>query len=106
MYAVFRLFGFQYGADEGTILEVPRLDAEKGSTIEIDEVLLIRDGETATVGTPLVPNAKIQAEVLDHGKDDKVLVFKFKRRTKYRRTQGHRRDHTRIQINKIEASAS
>ncbi len=101
MYAVFQLAGFQYSAEEGTVLKVPRQTAEDGSQIDIGEVLMINDGEKSLVGTPFVENAKIEAEVLSHGKADKVLVFKFKRRKKYRRTAGHRQDYSEIKINKI-----
>ena len=101
MYAVFQLTGFQYTAEEGTVLKVPLQAAEEGSQLDIGEVLMINDGEKSLVGTPFVEDARIEAEVLSHGKADKVLVFKFKRRKKYRRTTGHRQDYSEIKINKI-----
>ncbi|MBD3333130.1 50S ribosomal protein L21 [candidate division GN15 bacterium] len=103
MYAVFQLSGFQFAADEGDVLKVPQQSVEPGQTFDINEVLIIRDGDNSTIGTPLIENASVQAEVLNHGKDDKVLVYKYKRRTKYRRTQGHRQDYSEIKVNKIIA---
>lgn len=106
MYAVFQLSGFQYTVSEGDIIRVPRQAVEKGSSLDISEVLLIKDGESAQVGRPFVENAKVEAEVSGEGKDDKVLIYKYKRRTKYRRRQGHRQDYTELKINRIVAPQS
>ena len=103
MYAIFQLSGFQYTGEEGSVIRVPRQDVEKGDSIDIDEVLLVKADGDPLVGTPFVADATIQAEVIDHGKDDKVLVHKYKRRTKYRLTRGHRQDYSDIRINKISA---
>lgn len=103
MYAVFSLSGFQYRAEEGTVLEVPFQNAKAGSKITIEDILLIGNGDNSVVGTPLITGAKIEAEVIEQGKSDKVVVFKMKRRTKYRRTRGHRQDFTKVKINKISA---
>lgn len=105
MYAVFQLAGEQFRAEKGQILRVPRLSHEKGTKFDISEVLLIKDNEQITVGNPFVENAKIVAEVIENGQADKVLIYKYKRRTKYRRRQGHRQDFTEIKINKIEKAA-
>lgn len=101
MYAVFQISGFQYSAQEGEVLQIPLQDAKAGDKIDISEVLLVKNNDDATVGTPFVENAKIEAEVVGHGKNDKVLIYKYKRRTKYRRRQGHRQDYSEIKINKI-----
>ena len=101
MYAVFEVSGFQVNAEEGSIIRIPQQDAEKGAKIDFNEVLLVKKGEETIVGKPYVDGARIEAEVIDHGQDDKVLVFKFKRRTKYRKKQGHRQDYSEIKINKI-----
>ena len=101
MYAVFQLSGFQYTVEEGEVIKVPLQEAKIGDKFDINEILLVKNSDEATVGTPFVENAKIEAEVLNQGKDDKVLIYKYKRRTKYRRTQGHRQDYTEIKINKI-----
>ena len=101
MYAIFKLSGFQYQAEEGATVKVPYQKAEKGTKLDIGEVLLIRYDEKTLTGNPFVKDAKIEAEILDHGQNDKVLIHKYKRRTKYRRTQGHRQDYSEIRINKI-----
>ncbi len=103
MYAVFQVSGFQFAAEEGDVLKVPHQAVEPGEKLDINEVMIIRDGETSTIGTPLIENASVQAEIVGHGKGDKVLIYKYKRRTKYRRTQGHRQDYSEIKVNKIVA---
>ncbi len=103
MYAVFEISGCQYSAQEGDVLRVPYQKVEAGSSLDIDRVLLIKNDEEATIGTPTVADAKVEAEVVGDGAADKVLVYKYKRRTKYRRTQGHRQRYTEIKINKITA---
>lgn len=101
MYAVFQLSGFQYRAEEGAVLQVPLQDNKKGDKIEIADVLLIQKDDSSQVGTPFVEGAKIEAEILGHGQADKIRIYKYKRRTKYRKTQGHRQDYTEVKINKI-----
>jgi len=101
MQAVFQLSGFQFSAREGEVLKVPRQKVGVGESFEIDQILMLKDKDAATVGTPTVDGAKIKAELLSNGRGDKVTVFKFKRRTKYRRTQGHRQDYSEIKIKKI-----
>lgn len=103
MYAVFNLSGFQYTVEEGETLRVPLQNAKEGDKLDITDILLVKKDENAVIGNPYVENAKIEAEVLSHGKDDKVLIYKYKRRTKYRRTQGHRQDYSEIKIKKIIA---
>jgi len=103
MYAVFQMGGFQYTAEEGATVQVPRRKDNDGSKFDIEEVMLISDGENSQVGQPFLENAKIEAEVVGHGKADKVVIYKYKKRTKYRRTQGHRQDYSEIRINKIVA---
>lgn len=101
MYAVFQLSGLQYTAEEGTVLKVPFQHVEEGVKIDINDVLLVKDDDQTMIGTPFIAGAKIEAEVLENGKSDKVLIHKYKRRTKYRRTQGHRQRFSEIRINKI-----
>ncbi len=103
MYAVFQVSGFQFNAEEGEVLRVPLQNVDKGSKLNLDEVLLIKNDDTTLIGNPLVDGAKIEAEVLNHGKDGKITIYKYKRRTKYRLTQGHRQDFSEIKINKIIA---
>ena len=101
MQAVFQLSGFQYTAEVGDILRVPRQKHKVGDSFDIEEILLLKDKDTTTVGTPTVAGAKVKAELLASEKADKVTVFKFKRRIKYRRTRGHRQDYSEIKIKKI-----
>ena len=101
MYAVFESGGLQFNAEEGALVKVPHLDAKEGDKIDIDKVLLIRDGDNSHVGSPYLDSAKVQAEVVSEGRTDKVTVYKFKRRTKYRKTRGHRQQYTEIVIKKI-----
>ena len=101
MYAVFQTGGKQYRAEPGVRLRVPSLDVEPGDSISFGEVLLASDGKKVTVGTPMVDGAAVKAEVLRHGKADKIIVFKRKRRKGYRRKQGHRQKFTEVRIDKI-----
>ena len=93
--------GKQYKVSPGETIEVERLPAAEGSTIELDKVLLIADGKKLTVGTPTVEGAKVVAEVLGEGKRDKIIVFKYKPKVRYRRKKGHRQIYTRLAIKEI-----
>jgi len=101
MYAIIRTAGFQYRAEPGKTLRIPTLQAEVGSSVTFDEVLLGSDGTTVRAGSPLVAGAKVTAEVVRHGKGDKIVVFKMKRLKNYARKQGHRQGFTEIKINDI-----
>ena len=101
MYAVFQVGGFQFSGEEGALLKIPRRSEKTGDKIDIPEVLLVKDNDKVLIGTPFVEGARIEAEIMGAGKNDKVLIYKYKRRTKYRRTQGHRQDFTQVKINKI-----
>jgi large subunit ribosomal protein L21 len=102
MYAVFRTGGKQFRVEPGTRLRIPTLDVEPGDAVVFDEVLLAGDGDDEVqVGTPTVDGATVKAEVLRHGRGDKVIVFKRKRRKGYRRKQGHRQDFTEIRIDEV-----
>ncbi|MBE0414946.1 MAG: 50S ribosomal protein L21 [Dehalococcoidia bacterium] len=101
MYAIVQTGGKQYKVSPGETIDVERLPAEEGSTIELDQVLLIADGERVRVGTPAVEGAKVIAEVLGEGKGKKVIVFKYKPKVRYRRMRGHRQIHTRLAIKEI-----
>ena len=102
MYAVFETGGKQFRAEPGLKVRVPALAAEEGSTVTFDRVLLTgeEDGDPA-VGTPTVEGAAVRAEVLAHGKDQKVIIFKRKRRKGYRKKQGHRQKFTEVRIDEI-----
>jgi large subunit ribosomal protein L21 len=100
MYALVEFLGKQYKVEKGAVLKVDKIDAELGSPVAIDTVLLV-SGDTVTVGTPYVPGAKVSATVESHGKDDKIIVFKYKPKKDYRRKQGHRQQYSMISIDNI-----
>ncbi|MGH7586577.1 MAG: 50S ribosomal protein L21 [Gemmatimonadales bacterium] len=98
MYAIFRALGKQFRAEKGQVLRLPRMQEAPGTKVTFDQVLLASDGETVKAGAPLVKGAKVVAEVLGEGKDDKLYVFKFKRRKGYRRKTGHRQHFTEVRV--------
>jgi len=102
MYAIFRTAGKQFRAEPGRKLQIPSLAAEPGAKLTFDEVLLGSDGTSVRAGTPLLPGAKVMAEVVRHGKDKKIIVFKMKRRKNYARKQGHRQKFTEIKIDAVD----
>ncbi len=101
IYAIFEIGGKQYKVSPGQILDVERLDVAEGNTIELERVLLIADDEKITVGTPAVNGAKVVATSQGEGKGKKVIVFKYKPKTRYRKKTGHRQVYTRLIIDKI-----
>jgi large subunit ribosomal protein L21 len=101
MYAIFRALGKQFRAEKGKTLRLPLMDAEAGSKVTFNEVLLSSDGETIRTGAPLVAGAKVVAEVVGQGKEPKIYVFKFKRRKNYRRKTGHRQKYTEVRITNV-----
>ncbi|MDP8245893.1 MAG: 50S ribosomal protein L21 [Candidatus Hinthialibacter antarcticus] len=104
MYAIIQTGGKQFQVAKGDILEIEKLDAAAGDQVSLDQVLLIRDGENLVIGQPMVENASVKAKVLAHDRGKKIVVFKFKKRKQYRRTQGHRQSFTRIKIEDIVTS--
>ena len=102
MYAIFKAQGKQWKAEKGKTLRLPRMDAEAGSKIKFDEVLLTSDGDTIHAGTPTVKGASVSAEVIGEKKGEKIYVFKFKRRKNYRRKTGHRAKFTEIRITDVK----
>jgi large subunit ribosomal protein L21 len=101
MFAVIKTGGKQYVVKEGDVLSIEKLNVEPGQKILFAEVLLVETGEKTLIGMPFVAQAAVVAEVLKNFKDEKVLVFKKKRRKQYRRTRGHRQQLTEIKIAKI-----
>jgi large subunit ribosomal protein L21 len=102
-YAVIKTGGKQYRVMAGEILRVELLPAEVDSTIQFDQVLLVGEGESITVGAPLVAGATVSAKIRAHGRADKIRIVKFRRRKHYKRTQGHRQHYTEIEITGINA---
>ncbi len=101
MYAVFRTGGKQFRAEPGFTIRVPTLDVEPGNEVTFDDVLLASDGDDVKVGTPVVDGASVKAEVVKHGREKKIIVFKRKRRKGYRKKQGHRQDFTEIRVAEV-----
>ena len=101
MFAVIKAQGKQYKVAQGDELTIDRLAGEKGSKIALGEVLMLIDGGKATVGTPILSSAKVEAEIVDHSRGDKIKVFKKRRRKNYHRTRGHRQDLTTVKITAI-----
>jgi len=105
MYAVFATGGKQYRAATGDILKIEKLNAEKGATVELDQVLMVGEGEDVKVGSPYLKGGKVTATVVEHGRGKKIRILKFKRRKHHMKRMGHRQDFTRIEITGIAASA-
>lgn len=102
MFTIVEQGGSQFKVSEGDTLKVPFIaDVEEGKEITLDRVLLVSKDDAVTVGTPIVAGAEVKAEVVEHGKDKKVLIIKKKRRKDYRRKNGHRQDFTRIKITSV-----
>jgi large subunit ribosomal protein L21 len=104
MYAVVTTGGKQYRVEAGNELTIERLAADAGTSVTFDRVLLVGDGETVTVGTPVVDGATVSATVLGESLGPKLVIFKFKQKVKYRRTTGHRQHLTRVRIDEISAA--
>ncbi|MCF6265744.1 MAG: 50S ribosomal protein L21 [Desulfuromusa sp.] len=102
MYAVIKTGGKQYKVSEGDLFKVEMLDGAVGDTIELDQVLMV-GGAEVKLGTPLVPGAKVRAQIVAQEKDKKILVFKSKKRQGYRKKNGHRQLITRLKVASIEA---
>jgi len=101
MYAVIKSGGKQHRVVEGERLKVELLAVEPGQVITFDDVLMVVNGDNIQVGTPIVVGAKVTAEVLDHGRHDKIRIVKFRRRKHYRRQAGHRQYYTELKITSI-----
>lgn len=102
-YAVIQIAGKQYKVTEGETIVVNKIDANQGETITITDVLLVGDDKDVTIGTPIVAKAEVKAEVIAQGKGAKIRVFKYKSKSRYRRTTGHRQQESTLKIVKIKA---
>ena len=105
-YAVFKTGGKQYRVKPGDTLDVERISVGVDGLAEFGEVLVVADGEQVTFGTPFVPGAKVVAQVQSHYKDRKIIVFKYKRKTRYRRKKSHRQTYTRLLIQDIQVDTA
>ena len=105
MFAVIRTGGKQYKVAKNDVIAVELLDGEPGATIELADVLMVGDGAAVSTGTPLVPGASVSAELVEHRRADKIIVFKKKRRQNYRRKNGHRQHQTVLRITEIRTGS-
>jgi large subunit ribosomal protein L21 len=103
VYAIIRDRGTQYRVEVGQVLEIALLDAEPGSQVEFGEVLLV-GGDTTQVGAPALDGVKVLADVVDDIKGEKIVVFKYKNKKRYRRRTGHRQQYTRVKISDIQGA--
>lgn len=101
MYALVEIKGKQYKAEKGSLLKVEKFDVEAGKEVDFDSVLLVSDDKKTRIGQPYVKGAKVKAVVEEHGRDKKILVFKYKKRKNYRRTRGHRQQYTLLRVQDI-----
>jgi len=104
MYAIVNIAGKQYKVAEGDKLQVARLSSKVGDKVNFDNVLLTDDGKNIKIGKPAVKGAVVSAEILEHGRLRKILVYKKKRRKGYQRKNGHRQDYSSIKVNSIKVS--
>ncbi|MCR5607663.1 MAG: 50S ribosomal protein L21 [Lachnospiraceae bacterium] len=102
MYAIIATGGKQYKVAEGDIIKVEKLGVEAGETVTFDQVLAISN-DSLTVGNPTVANASVSATVIEEGKNKKVIVYRYKRKTGYHKKNGHRQAYTKVKIDKINA---
>ncbi len=103
MYAVIKSGGKQYRVQEGQTLKLEKLEVATGESLDFDQVLLVADGDDVKVGAPLVEGAKVSAEIVSHGRGEKVRIIKFRRRKHSMRRQGHRQWFTEVKITGISA---
>jgi large subunit ribosomal protein L21 len=104
VYAVIMSGGKQYRVSEGEVIKVEKLEAEPGAPIEFNDVLLVKTEASTFIGQPLVQGASVTGTLESQGKNDKVLVFKYKKKKQYRRTRGHRQQHSEVRIEKINVA--
>ena len=105
MYAIIESCGKQYKVAEGDVVFFEKLDVEEGKKVTFDSVILVSDDKKVEVGAPYVKGVKVEGKVVAHGKGKKILVYKYKAKKNYRRTQGHRQPYTKVEITKIKTPA-
>lgn len=103
MFAVVKTGGKQYRVQKDDVIKVEKLVGEAGDTLTLDQVLMVGEGDKATIGAPLVAGATVVAELVEHTRGPKIIIFKMKRRQNYRRKRGHRQDLTVLRITDIKA---
>jgi len=105
MYAVVNSGGKQYKVQQGQILRVEKIPGDVGNPVTFDRVLMFSDGENVSIGQPVLEDIAVEGHIVEQGKAKKIIVFKYKRRKRYRRKKGHRQDFTAVLIDGIEAKA-
>ena len=105
MYAIIESCGKQYKVSEGDVVFFEKLDTEEGKKVTFKDVVLVSDDKKVEVGAPYVKGAKVEGKVVEHGKGKKIVVYKYKAKKNYRRTQGHRQPFTKVEITKIATAA-
>ena len=103
MFAVVKTGGKQYRVSEGDRLRIETIEAEAGSSVQLEDVLMIGEGDNVNVGTPTISNASVTVKVLDHGRAKKVKILKFRRRKHHMKRMGHRQNYTEVEITGINA---
>ncbi|HRQ56825.1 MAG TPA: 50S ribosomal protein L21 [Azoarcus taiwanensis] len=103
MYAVIKTGGKQYRVAAGEKIKIEQIPADVGSEITLDQILMVGEGESVKIGTPVVSGAEVKATVVSHGRHDKIKIFKMRRRKHYQKHQGHRQNYTEIRIEAISA---
>ena len=106
MYAVIASGGKQYRVSEGQVLKLETLPGQVGGKVEFDRVMLIADGADINVGAPFIEGAKVAAEVVEHGRGEKIRIIKFRRRKHHMKRMGHRQNYTAVKITEIGSSGS
>ena len=102
MYAIVDSGGKQYKVKEGEILRVEKLAGEVGDNVSFDKILMFSDGENVNIGTPLLEDVAVSGHIVEQGKAKKIIVFKYKRRKRYRRKRGHRQQFTAVKVDSIK----
>jgi len=103
MYAIVNTGGKQYKVCQGDILRVEKIPGEVGNPVSFDKILMFSDGENVNIGRPTLDNVTVKGHIVEQGKAKKIIVFKYKRRKRYRRKLGHRQHYTAVKIDSIEA---
>lgn len=106
MYAIIEACGRQYKVEKGDVVFFEKLDSEEGKKVTFDKVLLVSDNEKVEIGSPYVKGVKVEGKVISHGKGKKIVVYKYKSKTNYRKKQGHRQPYTKIEITDIKTATA
>lgn len=106
MYAIIESCGRQYKVTEGDVVFFEKLDVEEGKKVTFDNVVLVSDDKKVEVGAPYIKGVKVEGKVVSHGKAKKILVYKYKAKKNYRRTQGHRQPYTKVEITSIKTASA